>query len=539
MKKLLLIVLLGVAISLHAQDEYDRMEYVKGDILVMVDDSKNIDQLVADLQIVNHIETDLEAVREIGRQMNIWRLTFDHTAIAHQDLLNAFWQHEHVLLAQNNHLIENREMPNDPNYSSQWHHDNIDSEAAWDITTGGETANGDEIVVCVIEGGGANYGHTDLTDNHWQNEDEINGNGIDDDGNGYIDDLNGWNTQANNDAVAGGNHGTGVSGMAGAKGDNGTGVSGANWDVKIMQVDMAGISESNVIEAYDYPLTMRKMYNASGGTEGAFVVVTNASWGIDYGDPDSAPMWCAYYDTLGAHGILNCGATTNSALNVDAVGDLPTACPSDYMVSVTATNTSDVRTFSGYGATTIDLGAPGQNVYTTENGGYGSTSGTSFASPLTAGVIALLYSAPCEALADLALVNPWQAADKVRQALFDGTDPVSSLSGECVTGGRLNSKNAIDELMLSCNDHLSVDEAQESVNFEIYPNPATTEINLVTYNDDQLTFRIYDSVGRLLQEVQVSGLTTIDVSALSAGVYMYAVENNTNGMISTDKFIVE
>ena len=522
---------------MYAQDEYDRMEYVKGDILVMVDDSKNIDQLVADLQIVNHVETDLEAVEEIGRQMHIWRMTFDHTAIAHHDLLTAFWQHENVILAQNNHLIENRAIPNDPNYSSQWHHDNIDSEAAWDITTGGETPNGDEIVVCVIEGGGSNYLHADLADNHWTNDAETDGNGIDDDGNGYIDDVKGWNSGDNNDNVSGGNHGTSVSGMAGAVGDNSTGVAGANWDVKIMQVDMAGISESNVIAAYDYPLTMRKMYNASGGTEGAFVVVTNASWGIDFGDPASAPMWCAYYDTLGAHGILNCGATTNSALNVDAVGDLPTACPSDYMVSVTATNSSDVRTFSGYGATTIDLGAPGDNVYTTDNGGYGSTSGTSFASPLTAGVIALMYSAPCEDLADLALVNPWQAADKVRQALFDGTDPVSALSGECVTGGRLNAKNAIDELMSACSDHVEVEESEE-VNFEIYPNPATTEINLVTYNDEQVTFRLYDGLGRLLQEVNVSGLTTIDVSGIASGVYVYSVEN-TNGTVSTDKIVVE
>ena len=56
-------------------------------------------------------------------------------------------------------------------------------------------------------------------------------------------------------------------------------------------------------------------------------------------------------------------ATANQAYNIDTQGDMPTGCTSPYMVSVTATNNQDVRTFSGYGATTIDLAAPGDNVY--------------------------------------------------------------------------------------------------------------------------------------------------------------------------------
>jgi subtilisin family serine protease len=141
---------------------------------------------------------------------------------------------------------------------------------------------------------------------------------------------------------------------------------------------------------------MRRLYNETDGEKGAFVVATNASWGINGGEPADSPLWCAMYDSLGAQGVLNCGATANNNVDVDVVGDLPTACPSDFMISVTATNIDDMRTFSAYGATTIDVGAPGDNVYTTSiSGGYGTTSGTSFASPLTAGVIGLLYSAPC------------------------------------------------------------------------------------------------------------------------------------------------
>ena len=141
----------------------------------------------------------------------------------------------------------------------------------------------------------------------------------------------------------------------------------------------------------------------------------------------------------------------NNNVNIDQVGDLPTACASEYMVSVTATNDNDVRTFSGYGATTIDLGAPGEDVYTTSSGGgYTSTSGTSFASPATAGAIALVYSAPCASLSAISHSNPALAAQMVRDAIFNGVDPIPNLVGECVTGGRLNMKKAVDEIMNNC-----------------------------------------------------------------------------------------
>ena len=146
----------------------------------------------------------------------------------------------------------------------------------------GTTPAGDRIVVAVLEGGGSNYNHVDLIDNHWTNDAEVPGNGIDDDGNGFVDDYNGWNSGSNNDAIGAGGHGTSVSGMIGAVGNNGNGGAGVNWDVEIMQVDMGGgLTESNVIVAYNYPYTMRDLYNNTNGASGAFVVATNASWGID------------------------------------------------------------------------------------------------------------------------------------------------------------------------------------------------------------------------------------------------------------------
>ena len=259
----------------------------------------------------------------------------------------------------------------------------------------------------------------------------------------------------NNDGVATGNHGTAVSGMIGATGNNGLGVSGVNWDVGIMQVQMGGLTESNVVSAYSYPHIMRDLYNTTGGAKGALVVATNASWGIDLANPANYPIWCAYYDDLGSVGILNCGATANAPYNIDTQGDMPTGCGSDYMVSVTATNDNDVRTFSAYGATTIDLAAPGENVYLPSGGSnYSNTSGTSFASPCVAGAIALMYSAPCSSIASNSLADPQGTADVVLGFIYDGVDPIDQLLTETVTGGRLNLANSLDLLMLDCDPTL-------------------------------------------------------------------------------------
>jgi len=134
------------------------------------------------------------------------------------------------------------------------------------------------------------------------------------------------------------------------------------------------------------------------------------------------------------------------------VGDLPTACPSEYMIAVTATNSSDVRTFSGYGITTIDIGAPGEAVYLAGNTSYGNTSGTSFAGPCVAGAIALLYSAPCNSFMAIANSDPSTGAELIRDYIFNGVDIVSNLQPEIVTGGRLNVKNSLDLLLNECSN---------------------------------------------------------------------------------------
>ena len=458
---------------------------VPGELIVKLDPNVKPHDLTADGVNVNGLPAGMELRETLSELASIYLFNYDDVALDGEEVLRSLNDLPSVVAAQLNHYVEDRATPNDPQFGSQWHHidasdNDIDSDLAWDITTGGTTANGDRIVVAVLEGGGANYNHVDLVANHWTNSAEIAGNGVDDDGNGFVDDVNGWNAASGNDAISAGGHGTAVSGMIGAVGNNGNGGAGVNWDVEIMQIQMGSLTESNVIAAYNYPYTMRNLYNTSGGSQGAFVVATNASWGIDNANPANYPVWCAYYDDLGAAGILNCGATANNNVNIDVVGDMPTGCGSDYMVAVTATNSSDVRTFSGYGATTIDLGAPGEAVFLPSGStGYSSTSGTSFASPCVAGGIALVYSAPCADLASSALTSPQATANAVRSYILDGVDPVANLVGETVTGGRLNVRNALDLAIGACNPDLGCTDPAACN----YSPQAITDNGSCLYND--------------------------------------------------------
>lgn len=437
------------------------MTHVPGDIIIHLMPDQSLQDLLRDGGQFNGVPTQLRVNRPLAKSSGIWLFHVDANRVNEIDYLTWIRRHPGVLAAQFNHLGEFRKSPNDPNYFQQWHWNNtgqnngligadLDMEEAWEITTGGVTATGDTIVVGIVDDG-TDLDHPDLQANHWINHQEIPDNGIDDDGNGYLDDYYGWNINQDNDNVDNGGHGVSVEGMIGAVGNNGVGLTGVNWNVKMMTVRPSSTQEALVIEAYSYILEQRKLYNQTNGQKGAFVVACNSSWGIDFGDPADAPIWCAFYDTMGVYGILNCGATANINIDIDIEGDLPTGCSSEYMIAVTATDNEDKRNFSAFGKTTIDVAAPGEDVRTTSNNGnYTTTSGTSFASPTTAGLIALLYSAPCSTIGLLAKSDPSGAAKMIRDAIFEGVDKIPALEDELVTGGRINAHNSLQYLLSNC-----------------------------------------------------------------------------------------
>lgn len=463
---LLLAILFGCFLfnSSYAQG----LDYVQGEIMVSIDIQAKPQYLQRQVSNLMGFSVDLEYEQVASLPLNVWLLKFDHNSINEFRLLEEVKGIETVVHAQFNHIVKLRNTPNDERFSEQWQYINVggntgvagadmDMDLAWDIATGGLTVQGDTIVVAVIDDG-IDPNHEDLKANLWRNYAEIPGNGIDDDNNGYIDDYLGWNTNStsleDNDNIDNDDHGTSVSGIIGAKGNNGIGVAGVNWNIKIMTINAIPAPESGVVAAYSYVWTQRKLYNDTNGTAGAFVVATNSSFGL--GVPaEEAPIWCDFYNELGEVGIINAGATSNSSLDVDITGDVPSNCTSDYLIVVTNMLWNDEkRNAAGYGSTSVDIGAYGQNVFTTyRNNTYNSSfGGTSAATPHVTGVAALLYSMDCDALITEAKNNPSGAALAVKNYIYNGVVPNESLQGITTTEGKLNAANTLQLGVNACSD---------------------------------------------------------------------------------------
>ena len=341
--------------------------------------------------------------------------------------------------------LRSGKMPNDSDFSEQWSLDSQNNNADIHIGEVWKKSTGSKDFVIAVVDEGVDVNHADLKANIWTNSAEIPGNGIDDDNNGYIDDINGWNAyQSNGDLIAS-RHGTHVAGITGARGNNNRDVAGVNWDVKIMGVGASSATTSVVLEGYGYVLAQKTRWLNSNGAQGANVVVTNSSFGVDRARCDSGDyrLWNDVYNAMGEVGILSAAATINDQVNIDQMGDVPTGCTSPYLVTVTNTTIDNEKyQYAGYGAVGIDLGAPGTDILSLLPGDRtGSLTGTSMATPHVAGAVALLYAA-VDGLADAAKTNPAATALRVKQALLGGSEKLPSLTGKTVSGGKLNVQGA-------------------------------------------------------------------------------------------------
>lgn len=512
----------------------------------------------------------LKSSQSVSKSLNIWAFKIRSNRQSIDRVLTILNENPKVIYVQRNHQIQYRAIPNDIDFKKQWQYYNngntnkvldadIDATEAWEITQGGETIHGDEIVIAIIDNG-FKIDHPDLEGNIWTNLEEIPNNNIDDDHNGYIDDYYGWNFKSESNDVTTNNgigklHGTAVSGIIGAKGNNDIGVSGVNWNIKLLNIVGGGTDEVSVIRAYDYVLELRKKYNHTNGQSGAFIVATNASWGINFGKAEESPIWCAFYDALGEEGILNVGATINENVNVDIHGDLPTTCSSDYLISVTNTTSQDQKFKSaGYGSQSIDLGAPGEKSYTITNTPalYSSFGGTSAATPHVTGTIGLLYSVPCLELMKEAKENPQKTASLMKAFILAGVDEIEDLKGITHTGGRLNIYKSIKELQkyYGC-ENSSADLEEYGVEIHnVYPNPANDWIRLIYEINDKdnnavaLHVTINNSIGEYMNYIQHLGTKKnghyeleLDTSNLKAGVYFLSIRRG-NKPIKAEKIII-
>ncbi|MCS6885534.1 MAG: S8 family peptidase [Acidobacteriota bacterium] len=335
------------------------------------------------------------------------------------------------------YYADDARIPNDPYFNRLWGLKNTGQEvngkpggrkgadinalAAWEISTGSE-----EIVVGVIDTG-IDYTHPDLRENMWVNKDEIPHNGIDDDGNGVIDDIHGYNAiDDSGDPMDDNDHGTHCAGTIGAVANNHEGVVGVAWKVKLMALKFLSSDGSgklnDAIEAIDYAIEMKE--------RGVNVRILSNSWG---GSEYSRALHDAIIEANKA-GILFVAAAGNARFDTDQHPHYPSSYDAENVLSVAALNNKDeLATFSNYGAKSVDVAAPGVDIYSTvSGGGYEYFSGTSMATPHVSGTAALM-------LARHPSVSPKEAIDR----LIEASHPLAALKGKCVSGGRIDAFKAL------------------------------------------------------------------------------------------------
>jgi subtilisin family serine protease len=307
----------------------------------------------------------------------------------------------------------------------------IGATNAWEITTGSTN-----VIVAVIDTG-IRYTHQDLASQMWHNPGEIPGNGRDDDGNGFVDDVFGINAiTRSGDPMDDNDHGTHVSGTIGAAATNGHPHVGVTWHVQLMGCKFlsagGGGMTSDAIICIDYAVNM-----------GAKVM--NNSWG---GGAFSQALLDAI-DRARDRGVLFVAAAGNFSINHDLTPVYPASYQLDNIIAVAALDRNDrLADFSDYGQTTVHLGAPGVEIFSSSarsDTDYQVFDGTSQATPHVTGVAALILSQ-----------YPGADMDEVRGRILAGVVPIPSLIGKTITGGRLNAYNSLtaagsDLLQLSVN----------------------------------------------------------------------------------------
>lgn len=345
---------------------------------------------------------------------------------------------DHATLAMKRFTEVNFGSFNDPDSSKLWA---FNSTAGMSVTEAYDklpSATAEEVIVAVVDTG-VDHNHEDLKDIMWTNEKEIAGNGIDDDNNGYIDDIHGINTlvrdaqgNATMDTMAGHWHGTHVSGTIAATQNNGIGITGVASNVKIMAIrtvpNDSDELDSDIVEAYKYAAKNgARLINCSFGkqvNEGGMVV------------RDVIDEIGKKYNTLVIASAGNDSTGPFNWHNNDLKPKYPASFDSENLLVIASTTSSgSLSSFSNIGIKTVDLAAPGSNIYSTINGNkYGMASGTSMASPNATGVAAMILG-----------YNPKLSATELKAVLMKSSTPVAAFKTQIVSGGRVNLKSALSK----------------------------------------------------------------------------------------------
>jgi parallel beta-helix repeat protein len=331
-------------------------------------------------------------------------------------------------------------LPTDAMFSGQWALQNtgqnggtagadIHAPGAWDISRGNTN-----VLVAVLDTG-IDYNHPDLAANIWINPGEagiLSTNALDDDGNGYTNDFRGWNfVSTTNNAMDGNGHGTHCAGIIGAVGNNGLGVAGVCWNVSLVGLEVIGGGEdvplAETIEAIDY-----------AGKIGARVLSISLGW------RDYSTNLFTTIQSAATKNILVVAAAGNDGCNNDRITSSGPIYPASYsnaniIAVASSTHNDELSYFSNYGSNSVDIVAPGSDIFscwpsnlTSDGRAYLEKSGTSMACPYVAGCAALLLAH-----------NPSLTFAEVKSALMNSVDTNAAFAGKVVSNGRLNVNRAI------------------------------------------------------------------------------------------------
>jgi serine protease len=384
------------------------------------------------------------------------------------------------------------ETPNDPMFTQQNFMSVIQVESAWSYVK----AQQGSIVVAIVDGG-TDINHPDLSANLWTNDDEIPGNGRDDDRNGFVDDIHGWNFATNRGDPTGlpttpinADHGTHTAGLVGAVTNNNLGVAGVSWNATIMALNTSTIAQDRyLMDVYEGIL-----YAIQNGAE-----IISCSF--------SEPVVTEFGRTTIQSAIDSGIAVLASAGNGGKIEEnFPAAYP--HVLCVGATTPWDEKSsYSSYGLS-VDVMAPGDNIVSLlNNGRYGTQTGTSMSCPIVAGIVALVLT-----------YNPtWtgvQAAEQVRVSA-DNIDDYNPAYRGLLGKGRVNAMRA---LTLKSPSIRILDVSYEDENHDQIIKPGetvTVRTSLVNYlepaADVHLNLSVDDSYINLLQnEATLPALQTLE-----------------------------
>ncbi len=336
-----------------------------------------------------------------------------------------------------------------------------------------DQVNRREVVIAVIDTG-IDFSHPDIVDHMWVNPGEIDGDNIDNDNNGYIDDIYGWDFY-NNDASIGhydeivtnksayimdnDNHGTHIAGIIAAVAKdyaNATDL-GINLDIKIMSLKInGGVDGSGKLMDAVKAVKYAKMMGAD---------ICNISWGTDVYSEE-------LYQIMKETDMLFVAAAGNSGDNNDLEPIYPANLKLDNLISVTSADTlGGLNEYSNYGVNTVDIAAPGNNIYSTIIGGYAYMSGSSMAAPQVSAVAALYFGYEDNH-------NP----SKIKELIIDAVKPLPELRGKIRYAGIVDMNEAVTSFVKSAENVIEQKMVKETEIKENGINETEVKENTVKEN---------------------------------------------------------